>query len=158
MSGLILDTAEGVARTARGKPAQGSNTGPRAGLGMKQEKHFGVDMPVIDPGDPGNSWLMYKLLLAVPPASSQPSIRCGVGPVPFSGLPSALRVEATALSQLERDVLHQFVPGREMPYPSDVGAPPDAPSENPPLTLQELDRVRLWITQGARVSECGFCQ
>lgn len=63
---LVLDSADGLARTAIGHVAHGANTGPAAAsgpAGAAPGNLFGVDMPVIDPGNPGNSWLMYKLLL-----------------------------------------------------------------------------------------------
>jgi len=69
-AGLLLTTAEGVAQTAIGRVAHGSNTGPRA-ASQPPSLLFGEDMPIIDPGNggagnPGDSWLLYKMLMAVP--------------------------------------------------------------------------------------------
>ena len=65
-------------------------------------------MPVIDPGangvgNPGHSWLLYKLLMAKPAARS----------------PWAFTVMAwQPISDAERSVLASFVNGREIPFPS----------------------------------------
>jgi hypothetical protein len=159
-AGLILDVSDGVRDTAF-RVANGSNTGPRAKSG-EPKRVFGVDLPVIDPGNPDNSWLMYKLLLAKPgdPAKVTEARRAkcdgtpGTPPMAALALPTPL-VQATP-SDGERAILSNFVLGREMPYP-DMGL--DGPHDsNPGLTYGELERVRLWIAQGARVLDCGACE
>ncbi|MCA9588024.1 MAG: hypothetical protein KC657_22025 [Myxococcales bacterium] len=66
-AGLLLATQRGVAETAIGRLAHGTSTTgstrPSAPL-----SEFGVDMPLIDPGNPGNSFLLYKIELAPPPS------------------------------------------------------------------------------------------
>lgn len=246
-AGLILETSAGM-RQAIGRVANGANTGARA-TPSSPARVFGIDMPVVDPGFPANSWLMYKLLLAAPsdpatvPAATfnrcdgrtlsargdtcttskectasqtvtgvscnkatgscldgcEQDSDCGAGgcdlttkqcrtlPPPFGGactddascganagyrrvcdpktklcavplfaqpvggfLAAPL---ATAPDETERSVLAGFVPGLQMPYPN-IG--PNGPTNgNPALTVDELERVRLWIAQGAIVStEC----
>jgi hypothetical protein len=78
-AGLLLATTEGVAQTAIGRVAHGANTGPNAAT-QPPGLLFGEDMPIIDPGsgagaagNPGDSWLLYKLLMAVPEAGVDPS-------------------------------------------------------------------------------------
>ena len=63
--GLILSTAQGVASTAVGQVAIESNTGPLAAP-ESLSGPFGVNMPIIAAGQPANSWLLYKTLLATP--------------------------------------------------------------------------------------------
>jgi len=67
--GLVLDPFSGIAMTAIGRVSQEANTGPRS-LAAPPTLLFGEDMPILDAtgttGDPANSWMMYKLLLAVP--------------------------------------------------------------------------------------------
>lgn len=215
-AGLLLSPASGVASTAVGRVAQGANTGPLA-MAAAPSLLFGEDMPIVDPtGDPANSWMMYKLLLAVPApepvvdasvpdeagsleagldggtdeagpdagakeagvadaapaeagtpdggitdggvvtdgggAEAGPTMPAMVPPVDVSGV-HALPV--TAMSIAERATLAQYILGREMPFPVNV-AHPD-PTAN--LTLDELERVSLWIAQGAQsVPSCSSSQ
>ena len=144
-AGLALVTAGGVAATAIGRAAQGDNTGPSGGAGLAPHPPpvFGQDMPIIDAngasagaGDPGNSWLMYKVLLAVPTGPSTPTTM-------------AHAVTWQAMSEAEREVLSGLVQGREMPYPSDPAAPLDASTTA--LSLDQLETISQWIGQGASV-------
>jgi hypothetical protein len=175
-SSLVLGSAEGTQRTAIGRVAQGANTGPRVGVAQSPQRIFGLDMPIVDPGSPGNSWLMYKMLLAIPrPAPANPAtcsngvqdsdeddVDCG-GPcaectftcdaIARPQVVPPAPVNAVPLSEEERARLSDFVLGREMPYPSRPAAP--LGSDPNSLTVDELQRVRLWIAQGARVEECG---
>jgi hypothetical protein len=80
-AGLLLTTTTGVEQTAVDRVARGSNTGPRA-ASEPPGLLFGEDMPIIDPGtgglgDPGNSWLLYKMLMALPDAA--PTSSCDGG-------------------------------------------------------------------------------
>ncbi len=70
---------------------------------------------------------------------------------PVSGL--LARPFATAPDVTERTILSDFILGREMPYPN-IG--PNGPTNgNPGFTFDELERVRLWIAQGAKIpTEC----
>jgi hypothetical protein len=59
------------------------------------------------------------------------------------------------MPEAERLTLAQYILGREMPFPVNV-AHPD-PTAN--LTLDELERVSLWIAQGAHsVPTCSSSQ
>jgi hypothetical protein len=105
-------------------------------------------MPIIDPGDPGNSWLLYKVLLAPNPATTtSPALICTAGqtvPAPVSQATSANPAPTTVpLSDSERAILSEWVLGNQMPYPP-TGA----------LGLDEMERVRAWIAQGAAVEDC----
>jgi hypothetical protein len=115
---------------------------------------FGVDMPILDPGtagvgDPGNSWLLYKTLLGVPSGNEQLNYACS----PF------VTSETTAPSQpsnyaTERAVLSNYILGREMPYPSNPGLPEGTPQTGCGgnyLSVAEIERIRLWIQQGAQL-------
>ncbi len=61
--GLDLSSSEGLLVTAVGKVAHQADTGPNTGLPLQNPSRFGVNMPLIDPGRPDNSYLIYKLLL-----------------------------------------------------------------------------------------------
>ncbi len=161
-AGLVLDTSAGVSATAIRRLAQGSNTGSRSAQAASGNRFFGVDMPIIDPGSPGNSWLLYKVELARQPAPRQdpPSYACTVG----LNEPSAKFVFAPLVPQaqraaddIERSILDDFILGREMPFPpSRAGA-----YEDEPLTFDEREKLRLWIqslpADGVSVPDCGGC-
>jgi hypothetical protein len=139
--GLVLTDPAGVLATAIGQVAVGANTGARPAA-ESPNVIFGLDMPIVDPGpgggqvpmpgvttpggDPGNSWLMYKLLMAVPSPGDAGSI------VP--------------LSATERATLASLVPGREMPYPGVPGTSLSALG----LTIDQLETISQWIAAGAQ--------
>ncbi len=211
-AGLLLDPPSGVPASAVGRVAQGSNTGPLAAA-SPPTLLFGEDMPIIDAtgnsnGNPGNSWLMYKVLLAAPspppvvvdaggedaPASEDagapdatvvpdagPGADGGImadggttdGAAPDGAVDGGAAdagamgggtapppvippvnvggahggVAFNAISDAERATLSNYILGRAMPFP-----PAGPPSQNPstdPLTLDEMERMSLWIAQGA---------
>jgi hypothetical protein len=159
---LVLDTSAGIAATALNRIAQGSNTGGRSSGAPSASRLFGVDMPIIDPGNPGNSWLMYKIDLARQPVLTQavPSFACTTGllepeqKLAFSPLVAQAQRNA---DEIERSILSDFILGREMPFPS-AGAGGGYGTE--PLTFDEREKVRLWIKSlapGDALPECGGC-
>lgn len=235
-AGLLLTTADGVAQTAIGRVAHGSNTGPRAAA-QPPSLVFGEDMPIIDPGNggagnPGDSWLLYKMLMAVPgpdpmscdggvdasatgspgdndsaetaaaidgggvgdagdatvasdasgaampdataeaataPADGGMSDEAGSAPLdagdeagapgaaamPLSNVCGLYSIKWQPLSTSERATLSNLVPGREMPFPSNLD--PDAgPATG--SSVNELERISLWITQGATIPPAGCSQ
>jgi len=156
-AGLLLETSLGVAATAVRRTAQAANTGPSASTPRESGRVFGIDMPLIDPGNPGNSFLVYKMLLTPRPATPLPvSIRpkC-TGET--GTLPVSANVPDTGdMSAEERQRLGNFVPGNPMPYPSFTSS--GALVYDSALSGEELQRVRSWIAQGAKVEECGACE
>jgi hypothetical protein len=157
-SGLVLETSAGVANTAIGRIAQGANTGGRTTRGGEVPgRVFGIDMPLVDPEHPENSWLIYKLELARLPVvdfGPKPLYLCSAAPEGPSRVPFRPLVPVVAeADEIERAILNDHVLGREMPYPAArVGS-----YEDQPLTFDEREKIRLWIAQGARVPECGGC-
>lgn len=165
-AGLVLTSNVGVAQTAIGRVSQGSNTGPRAGTGQPPSLLFNEDVPIIDPGtspagggDPGHSWLMYKLLLSTPPAPEAGAPpQCAGTDVSGAHLLPIAQLQSMWVD--EHATLSDLVLGREMPFPPDptqpLGASPVA------LTLDQLERVSRWIAQPyqgspvpATCSSCG---
>jgi hypothetical protein len=61
--GLDLSDAEGFARTALGKAAHEADIGPAAGEAQVNAARFGVGMPIVAAASPGNSYLVYKVLV-----------------------------------------------------------------------------------------------
>jgi hypothetical protein len=131
--GLILTTVDGIRATALSQVADESNTGPLAApASYPINIPFGIDMPIIAPTEPGNSWLMYKLLLATP-ASTTEDLHSGAPDFDLTA-PSDLLMDL----QADRTTLGNYVLGHAMPY------------TGTPLNLHELELVRAWIEQGAR--------
>lgn len=151
--GLILDAPAGLLNTAVNRVSQESNTGALAGLPSAPEQ-FGLDMPIIAAGSPGDSWLMYKLLLAPnPPATAPDPASCedaGVpGPVSQASSADPL-APSVPLSASEQAILNEMVLGEPMPYPPQTA-----------LGLDEMERIRAWISQlnvpadtAAQIREC----
>jgi hypothetical protein len=171
-AGLRLDSPTALFATAVGRVAHGANVGSRASPRPPQQL-FGVDMPIVDPGsggggNPGNSWLLYKMLLAVPSPSAMASAGCDGGPVTPTDLSSLHLVEQPAFTDPAHDsaraVLSDKVLGREMPFPNDPGdSSIAASSSSAPLTIDELERVSRWIAQplpegGALVPAACACE
>jgi hypothetical protein len=159
---LVLTTADGIQYTARGRVSQEANTGARSGVVTPPGSIFGIDMAIIEPGDPGASWLMYKVDLDRPPdllpdGGEGPSLApCfpakGVPAVPPLSFPIQPVVAWRDADDAERAVLNDKVLGKPMPYPLD----PDHPRAGL-LTFQQRERIRAWIAQGAPIAECRGC-
>lgn len=136
---LILDYEPGVEATAKNKVSWSTNTGSQSAVAPPGPV-FGVDMPIIDPGNPGNSFLLYKLLINEGPrvSSIEPAAAC-------TGVASAPPTLAVPPSADETARLADVVPGAPMPHRATA------------LPLDDLDRLRVWIEQGAPVVSCNAC-
>lgn len=140
-AGLLLTSDRGIAATAVGRVALGANSGPLSAPGQPQRQLFGVDMAIVNPGDPGESWLLYKLLLAKPSACSPTD----AGPALCNGGHS---LQTQAMSDAERAALSDLVQGREMPFPV-LNLPPGTAQG---LQIDQLEAISLWIAGGAPAS------
>jgi hypothetical protein len=149
--GLSLSGATDLLLTAIGRVAHQTETGPGGGIVLVNPSHMGVQMPIIDPGRPGNSYLLYKLLLRPanfrsPPAeqltSDELARRASCTPAYRAQLPSD---RTLALPHDERQRLREwFVRGEGMPLVAR-----NADEENSPLTLDAMHEIQHWIAQGA---------
>jgi hypothetical protein len=134
--GLGLGSVEDLQRTAIDRVAHQTEIGSSIGRTLENPIRFGVQMPVIDPGRPANSYLFYKLLSHSENfRPSQASGRCA----------SAYRVEGGqgcfAPEPAEVDRLREwFVRGEPMPIVED-----DA---DPRLTLDDLRKVQAFLRSG----------
>jgi hypothetical protein len=168
--GLVLTTAAGIEATAFDKVAHGANTGPQSASTSSVPLAFGVNMKLIERGDPGSSWLMYKLELAANSTLTvpRPKIDCfppsGAPRIPPAAAPFTALAPATRTmpGDLERSILNELILGREMPYPAPPAAytDPDPAKVYPviPLTFEERERIRIWIANGAQTRDCGACE
>ena len=155
--GLVLASADGI-RQAIGLQAHETTTSARS-TPLPPQPAFPTGMPIIDPGNPGDSYLLYKLLLpdmnGAPSAagSTFPYTACRAVTAPFDyGLGASLAPPDEA-SRLAEHVI-----GRRMPW-GDYDDATQSFTQNggTPLGLDELERVRLWIQQGAAVDDCSSC-
>jgi hypothetical protein len=159
--GLGLDSPTALARTALGQAAHGANTGPTSAA-QPPATRFGLDMPLIDPGagspaggNPGNSWLFYKLLMADPVAVSSTPLApsCDGGAADPTHVNMQLEVEWQALTSAERAALSSIVSGAPMPPRGAMSADGSGIGT---LSTDELERVSRWIAAGAQVPPtCG---
>jgi hypothetical protein len=103
--GLSFDGVDALRATAVGQPAHEAETGDTTGLAEQNPERFGVNMPIIDPGRPDNSYLMYKLLIGTAPYELAPGAAC----------PAGERCEAPEPAEIAR-LRTWFVRGEPMPY------------------------------------------
>lgn len=151
-AGLSLATPDGIRRTALNRAAQGANRGPVAGAARADSLRFPSDMALVRPFAPGSSYLFYKLLVAGDgAASSRPLSRTcrSDGRRGDAGAAAFSSELAAGAGDEELLRLSEHLHGSPMPLPAR-----DSP---PPLTFEELERVRLWISAGAPAPDCGPC-
>jgi hypothetical protein len=132
---LRLDSRNGLQSTAIGHVAHEADTGPIAGRPLVDPPRFGTGMPVIDPGNPGTSYLLYKLLIGPENFGDVCTTKYGV-PTPTGGCPTPDDAERQRL----RD---WFVRLEPMPYGGSlVGG------------FETLDLLQRYILAGAETDSC----
>ncbi len=166
VDGLALDSPAAVQQTALGRASIEANTGPFVGQGGPTSLLFTQDMPIIDPGpgpsgsgidttlpvtfpgNPSQSYMIYKTLMAIP------SIADGGSPYTYSVACSDAGASCPQdLSPDERARLSGIVLGREMPYPGAPGAGVNTHG----LSLGQLETLSAWISQGAPIPGDAGC-
>ena len=162
-AGLALSSHSVVQTTAINRIAQGASVAGRRDTPGSGASSFGTNMPLIKPGDPGSSWLLYKTELAAPAeseAARTTEAPCAPSPAPAADYAPPVSAFAS-LALGERARLGDFILGQPMPHALSAwpGAPDPAslPTFPTPLTFQERERLRLWIAQGAETRECSAC-
>lgn len=149
--GLWLDTPERFTLSALNRVARQTETGDQSGgLPTPRAARFGVRMALVDPRNPGGSYLMYKLLRNLgnfepcPPGSQAP-VCAEPGDPQVSAHPWLPLAEgesfAPSLAELER-LQEWFVRGAPMPRPRGDGEPLS-------IYLQGLRATSRFIAAGA---------
>ncbi len=144
--GLWLDSPANILATAIGKVAHETELGDRSG-GAPEVKgaRFGVRMALVDPRNPGGSYLLFKLLLGSDnycPVWSDSGECIGVAASTHAFLPLP-KGHSVRPDQAELDRLREwFVRGEPMPR-----ALADGTQRR--LTLDELRAVSTFIAGGA---------
>lgn len=139
--GMDLSNEIGLSRTAVGRVAHQTETGPTAGVPQQNPARFGVGMPRIDPGRPDNSYLMYKLIAA--PENYRAS---DDDPDPCSTSHNALVDPATCVPAAPEEnerLAEWFLQGAAMPRALDGEAEPRF------LLRDELLDIQSFIGAGA---------
>lgn len=134
--GLDLSSLSGVERTALGRVAHQTQIGPSADTPLQNPSRVGVQMPIIDPQQPGNSYMMYKLI------RNESNFIDGVAPGTSSyrvALPSGNLVADAA----ERERLREWF----------VRLDP-MPAQGFSLELSEMRALQAWIKAGADLDAC----
>jgi hypothetical protein len=132
---LRLDSSASLLSTAIGHVAHEADTGPVAGRPLVDPPRFGTGMPVLDPGNPGTSYLLYKLLIGPENFGADCTTRHNVA-TPNGGCPMPDDAERQRL----RD---WFVRLEPMPYGDKlVGG------------LDTLDLLQRYILAGAGTASC----
>lgn len=152
-AGLLLDRAESLFQTAVDRAARQTELGAVVGVPLQDPVRFGLQMPIIDPGQPANSYLLYKLFRGEFSHWLGPDDpgRC------TSRYSVALGPDCVPPSESELTRLREwFVRGSAMPPPaagsSDVPGSAGAPNGAPPegtLFRPELREIQRFIAGGA---------
>lgn len=134
--GLDLSEPAAIRDTAVRVVARQTLHGATVGAPVSNARRFGDDMPRLDPGNPGNSYLVYKLL--VNPANHPVAGETSDEPDPWwGGLPPPGPPPPEELSRLRA----WFVQGVPMP-----------PGGS--LSPAQMRAVVRWVMQGAETPAC----
>jgi hypothetical protein len=141
--GLALSTGPWVQTSAIDglRPAVGDNSGPSGVSDEGIAGLFGVNMPIIDPNNAANSWLLYKCLispLGIPVATADAGSDAGAGVDAGPGHCGATAVSystaTTAASDDERARLAEQIQG--------AVSPTRCPTSTAPRTSPRRSRSR----------------
>lgn len=155
--GLWLDRRVHVRATAIGRVARQTEIAPQSGVPLEDSPRFGAAMPIIDAGNPGNSYVVYKLLLGqqnfLPCSTSGAPLTCSEADDPCRSIYPALALpedDCLAPSPQERARLREwFVRGEPMPIQRNDSGDPVPRS----VGLQGLRAVVDFIAAGADCTE-----
>lgn len=103
--GLNMSSAAALKATAFGATSHLSQTGEAASIADLSGDRFGRAMPLIDPSNPGNSFLVYKLLInarnfaddQLVPALNDDIMRLRAGAIPGMPMPAATGPDSNRL-------------------------------------------------------------
>jgi hypothetical protein len=128
--GLWLDGRHNLRITAIDRVAHETEFGDSSGVPLQDSPRFGVQMPLIDPKSPGNSYLFYKLLRL--PRNFEP---CPEPPPPEEGQPPPPPVSPVCSASTDPSVSSYA----RLPLPEGESVVPQA---------DEITRLREWFVRG----------
>ncbi|AUX41914.1 hypothetical protein SOCE26_033390 [Sorangium cellulosum] len=139
--GMTFNRLDPLHATAIGHAAHQTQMGERAHVGEHNPERFGTAMPLIDPGDPGNSYLLYKIIVG----------QNAVDPLLSPDQAEQVRAEIERLRGA-------FVMGLPMPPPkSNQSFRLFSEDPNDPLLVPHVDGTDIltaWILDGAKTRDC----
>jgi hypothetical protein len=143
---LRLDSRASLLSTAIGHVAHEADTGPVAGRPLVDPSRFGTGMPVIDPGNPGTSFLLYKLLVGPANFSDGCTTKYSV-PTGFHADGGAPRTPSRGCPSPEPEEQQRlrdwFVPLEPMPLGSALAG-----------GMETLNLLQQYILAGAETETC----
>lgn len=110
--GLRFDGDKEFVSTAVNHVAHETETGAKAGVPLTHPSRMGVQMPIVEPSNPGNSYMMYKLLRNPNNFSGDGGVGCAT--THTVALPAGVCPEPSA-AESER-LARYFVKGLPMPH------------------------------------------
>lgn len=138
--GLELNWGDGLLRTAISKVAHQTEVGAKTGVPLENAPRLGIQMPIVAPGRPENSYLMYKLLRREESFQDQSGDLCGTRyAVGFGG--GCLPPSAEEAARLRESVVR----GDYMPPPGYPGLDDEQPANH----RSKMRAIQAWIRAGA---------
>ncbi|WP_437978082.1 hypothetical protein WMF11_16105 [Sorangium sp. So ce295] len=139
--GMAFNQLDPLLETAIGRTAHQTQMGEKAHVGEASPERFGRAMPLIDPGNPGNSYLLYKILIGQ------------------SALDPSLPADAAEKLRQENERLQAaFVVGMPMPPPPSNPIfwfhPQGPDDQNTTPYVDGMDILSAWILNGAAPRDC----
>jgi hypothetical protein len=137
--GLNLEDRAGIERTALRLPAHETFTGPSSTDAPKNPNLFGVNMPIIDPGNPGNSFLLFKAMIRPDnyETNTGDDQKQLTSDQPVGGEKTPSEAEIVRLE-------NGFVKGQPMPVFQSIG-------------IHQLRTLQAWIAAGAPLADDASC-
>jgi hypothetical protein len=137
--GLNLEDRAGIERTALRLPAHETFTGPSSTDAPTNPNLFGVNMPIIDPGNPGNSFLLFKSMIRPDnyETNSGDEKKQLTSDQPVGGEKTPSDAEIVRLE-------NAFVKGQPMPVFASIG-------------IHQLRTLQAWIAAGAPLQDDASC-
>lgn len=129
-AGLDLSSPAAIALTVLNRTAHQTQQGEAAQVAELSPDRFGRAMPLIDPGNPGNSYLLYKLIAN----------------------PLSYRRTAVPTAEIQR-LRESVVVGLPMPAEGTLPLLSDEPDPLGDLAQASLELINAWIAHGA-VTDC----
>lgn len=147
--GLVLEDALGLNTTAISRMAHQTDVGSKGATTLEDPARFGVQMPIIDPDRPDNSYLLYKLLRRTENFDDDPDPTNGVGGICETRYEVGFEAGGPCIPPTADESLRLrewFVRGEPMP----AGSNPVTGVPLKHVQRSELRTIQAWIRNGAK--------